>query len=423
MPSFRLTLSTLRDAMVVAPVGEVTVIRDTKTTGLILRGKPPGDWTWALEKRINKVLCRSVLAGWGESQDIEAMRRLAGDHIAAFRRGEKPGKPAESNMLAEVTAALKVTAEGWRQRWAVTVRESTAKMAAADLRHLGMVEKPLLALTKGEVVTAYEARLAKVSKVTVAKEFRTLRLLWNYAAKTLPDGTLPHANPVASALGGGKGERNKLLPRVRRTGFVPLTAMPALLADLHRQQDEAGVGLNVRALAAEFLVLSGLRHKEVTDLEWAEVSEAKGTFTIPSDRSKNGVALTRHLTPRLREIIAIRRRESGKGDRWVFQSAAKAGRPVFDVSDPIAEAALAALKEARTPHDMRRSFVSAAAALGVPAKASRMLTNHLSGGDVHDDYTQVTDEQLLSAAEAIERAMLGVEETKPVTKPKLRSVK
>jgi integrase len=404
VPSFNFTIDAITKAMASAPIDKPTVLRDAKTTGLIIRGKRGSNWSWSLEKRINEKLCRGLLGRWEETRDIEAMRTAAAEMAASFRRGEDPRKP---DMDAQVAAALKVTAEDWRKRWASTVRERTASDAANDLKYLGLTNKPLLQLTKADIAAAYESRIQQVSMVTAAKEMRTVRLLWNVAYKTLPDDCgVELRNPVAAALSGGKGAKNKLLPKVVKKTFVPAKLMPEFIQSLRMQQEVAGVGLSVRSLAAEFLVLTGLRAKEVTNLRWGEVSIKAGEFTIPAERSKNGHPLTRSLTPRLMEIIQIRLSERGKKDVYVFQSATKAGVPVYDVSDPIAQAGQTVGYEHRTPHDMRRSYISAAVALGINPVISRLLTNHLNG-DIHDGYTQPTQEEIKAAELTIESALIG----------------
>lgn len=404
MPSLNFTIDAITKAMASAPTDKPTVLRDSRIKGLIIRGKRGGTWSWSLEKRINDKLCRGVLGRWEETRDIEAMRTAAANLAASFRRGEDPRKP---DLDAQVAAALKVTAEEWRKRWASTVRERTAKDAINDLKYLGLTSKPLLQLTKADIAAAYDSRIKSVSMVTVAKEMRTVRLLWNVAYKTLPDDCgVELRNPVAAALSGGKGAKNKLLPKVVRKTFVPAKLMPEFIQNLRKQQQDAGVGLNVRSLAAEFLVLTGLRAKEVTDLRWSEVSIKAGEFTIPAARSKNGHPLTRSLTPRLMEIIQIRQSERGKKDVYVFQSATKKGVPVYDVSDPIDQAAKAVGYEHRTPHDMRRSYISAAVGLGINPVISRILTNHLNG-DIHDGYTQPTPEEIKDAELRIEAALIG----------------
>lgn len=397
------TISSINQAMQAASPEKTTVIRDSKTTGLILRGRQGGNWTWALEKRINEKLCRSVLGRWEETRDIESMRAAAADIAAAFRRGEDPRKPDQDALVLE---AMKITAEDWRVKWSKSVRERTAKDAANDLRYLGLTSKPLLQLTKNDIQAAYDLRLKTVCMVTVAKEMRTVRLLWNVAAKTLPDSVVLK-NPVSATLGGGRGNKNKLLPKVRRTTFVPLALMPDFIADLRKQQSLAGVGSNVRALAAEFLCLTGLRAKEVNDLRWCEVSIKALEFTIPAERSKNGNPVTRGITQRLLEIIKTRINQRGKNDEFVFQSASKKGVSIFDCAAPIKDAAQSVGFEHRTQHDMRRTYISAATELGVSPIISRLLTNHLSGADVHDGYTQTTIEQIRSAERLIEAALIG----------------
>ena len=153
--------------------------------------------------------------------------------------------------------------------------------------------------------------------------------------------------------------------------------------------------------------MTGLRLREVTDLLWSEVDLEGGHFTIGGHRCKNGEPLTRFITPRLAQLFNERAAERRRDAIHVFESAAKPGTSVWNVGDEVRAAALAVGAGPRTAHDLRRSYISLASQLRIPPCVRRMLVNHKSGGDIHDDYTQVGDAELRAASLEIEAAIVG----------------
>ncbi|SDE89072.1 tyrosine-type recombinase/integrase [Rhodospira trueperi] len=132
------------------------------------------------------------------------------------------------------------------------------------------------------------------------------------------------------------------------------------------------------------LLLTGQRRSEVAEMEWSELSDLDGetpTWTIPARRAKNGVEhgvpLSPHAADLLRSVPRI------QGCRYVFSTTGNS--PVSGISKAKArlDGFITEMKgdplEPWTLHDLRRTFASGAAALGVRVEVVERCLGHTSG--------------------------------------------
>jgi len=125
------------------------------------------------------------------------------------------------------------------------------------------------------------------------------------------------------------------------------------------------------------LILLGQRRTEVGGMKWQELDLERGTWTIPSTRSKNGRAHTLPLPASALSIInsvpRVINRDSLFGERssggftlWAFAKAALDDR----LGDRVGQFVL---------HDLRRTFCTRLADLGVLPHVIEAAVNHQSG--------------------------------------------
>lgn len=146
------------------------------------------------------------------------------------------------------------------------------------------------------------------------------------------------------------------------------------------------------------LVLTGQRRDEVAGMRWSEIDFTNATWTIPGDRTKNGIA---HVVPLSPEAVAIikglPRMKDGEADSpFVFSTTGKTAISGFSKAKASLDKAIAKLlkgeneeateNEEETPsipdwrlHDLRRTMASGMARLGVPVHVVEKLLNHTSG--------------------------------------------
>jgi integrase len=115
------------------------------------------------------------------------------------------------------------------------------------------------------------------------------------------------------------------------------------------------------------LILTGQRKGEIAALEWSWIDEAKWTITIPASVAKNRC---QHTFP------------YGQGVADIFAEIPREKPALFSVYNW--DARTDQLRErAAIPHfvlhDLRRTYASGMAALGVPPHVVEKLLNHLTG--------------------------------------------
>jgi integrase len=118
------------------------------------------------------------------------------------------------------------------------------------------------------------------------------------------------------------------------------------------------------------LLLLGSRRSEVSHMERSEVDEAAETWTLPKERSKNGVARTIPLSKQALEII---KRQPRTSEIFVF-----AKRNHFPEVKAILDKAMKPDAPWRT-HDLRRVFASNMQRLGISVQVVEKLLNHTAG--------------------------------------------
>jgi integrase len=147
------------------------------------------------------------------------------------------------------------------------------------------------------------------------------------------------------------------------------------------------------------LVLTGQRRDEVAGMAWAELDRASATWTIPADRSKNGVAQIVPLSaPALKELDARARLGERDEKGAEIKKWPKTGLTFTTTgTSPISGLTKAkrALDEAvavdggkgaeRQPlpawriHDLRRTVATGLQRLGVRFEVTEAVLNHVSG--------------------------------------------
>jgi integrase len=125
------------------------------------------------------------------------------------------------------------------------------------------------------------------------------------------------------------------------------------------------------------LLLTGQRRAEVAEMRWSEIDFETRAWTLPKERAKNGVAHTVPLLPQAVEILETLPRIAGEDD-LVFTSNGKTPVSGFSKAKARIDAVLPDLPH-WTFHDLRRTFASGCAKLGVNLPVIEKLLNHVSG--------------------------------------------
>jgi integrase len=162
------------------------------------------------------------------------------------------------------------------------------------------------------------------------------------------------------------------------------------------------------ALALKLQLITAQRKGEVAGSEWADFDVKNGWWTIPAEKSKNGlphrVPLSSFAIETLNELKII------SGDsKWLFPSP-RDGQHIAETSvdHAIRENAEHFKVDHFTPHDLRRTAASMMTASGVQRLTVAKVLNHVETGvtAVYDRHSY--DKEKRQALETWERKLRGI---------------
>jgi integrase len=128
-------------------------------------------------------------------------------------------------------------------------------------------------------------------------------------------------------------------------------------------------------LLIKLLMLTGQRRSEVAGMTWDELDLEQGTWTLPGPRVKNGKT---HIVPLAAAVVELLAAAPRLG---AYAASLTGKRPITEFA--AIKNAIDALLPPDTPrwviHDLRRSFASGLARLGVGLPVIERALNHVSG--------------------------------------------
>ncbi len=285
--------------------------------GLFLYVKPSSSRSWVLRYQVQGRrhdlglgAYPDVTLAMARERAIEARRLIAeGQDPIAKRRQAKPKtfKDAALELIESKRVAWKNAKHA--AQWTSTLetyafpslgRMQVTRIATADV--IGVL-KPIWS-DKPETANRVRQRVEAVLDYTSALGLRT------------------GDNPAR-----WKGHLDHLLPKptkvraVKHHPALPHAEVANFMGALAKRE-----GVAARALG--FTVLTAARSGETRGIVWGEVDLQNGIWTIPAERMKAGKEHRVPLTPEIIALMGPRRDD----DRLVFESEAKAGRPISDMS-------------------------------------------------------------------------------------------
>lgn len=234
-------------------------------------------------------------------------------------------------------------------------------------------DKPINTITKADVVQVLDA--LPINQLALRRNtFAILRLLFNWAVNRGDIAQSPIAN---------------------MTSPEPVAARERVLTDRELGMVWRAAGQLDYPFApfVRLLIATGQRRDEAGKLDWSELDRDTVTWTIPSDRTKNGkphiVPLNALAAGILDEVAMLLTKCD---DVWptkglVFTTTGKTGisgysRAKARLDHHIAELAVETKVEPPLPwrlHDLRRTLATGLQRLGVRFEVTEAVLNHLSG--------------------------------------------
>jgi integrase len=168
---------------------------------------------------------------------------------------------------------------------------------------------------------------------------------------------------VAPAL----AELREPTPPTRRKRVLTRDELAAILPVLSQST-------RAHAAAMQFILLTLARLEEVCGATWREIDVAAATWTLPSERTKNGEP---HIIPLSRQAVDLLRQSSnGEPTALVFAGARRSALGNWDRAQKAIHAASGTTGWHR--HDLRRTGATLLGNMGVPPHIIEAALNHVS---------------------------------------------
>lgn len=352
--------------------------RDDQLKGFAVRVTASGVKSFIVEKLISHKVRRITLGRYGELT-VEQARREAQKLLGKIATGIDPIAEKQSAKASVVTLA-EVFEDYLNARKSLKPKtlydyKNTMRIAFTDWK-----KKPLLTITKDKVIKYHEKLGEKHGNAYANQAMRVLRALFNFAAGQYEDAagrSLITENPVKRL------SQARAWYRVeRRQTFIRSHELAAWSKGVMELQNET---------LRDYLMIilfTGLRRQEAAQLQWKQVDLKAKTLTI-SD-TKNRQSHTLPLSSYLHTLFS-RRKQTSISD-FIFPGPGKGGY-IIEPRKQMAKV-IEATGIQFTVHDLRRTFITIAESLDIPAYALKRLLNHKMGGDVTAAYIILDVERL-----------------------------
>ncbi|WP_082557881.1 site-specific integrase [Methylobacterium sp. Leaf361] len=344
---------------------------DGALPGLYLVVQPGGGKSWAVRYRANGKPKKLTIGPYPRVPLTEA-REAARAALRAVAEGRDPAgekraakaepSAAESTRFGAVAADYieryaKPRNRSWRETESFLTRtlDATDRWQDRDIRTIG----------RKDVLYALDAVVARGATIHANRLFAALRrfFAWSVERGILEVSPMLGLKPPS--------------PEVSRDRVLTDSEVVAAW----KAAEQIGYPFGP---VAQLLILTGQRRSEVLEAEWREFDLDAATWTIPRTRAKNDRAHVVPLAPNAVEILRGLPRV-GQRPRLLFTTT---GTTAFSGVSKATER-LQALAAATLPdvdetapwrlHDLRRTFASGCARLGVPVHVVEKALNHTSG--------------------------------------------
>ena len=337
-------------------------IPDKQTRGLYLIVQPTGAKSWAVRYSRNGRVLKMTLGPY-PALSLSDARRGALQVAASVANGGDPQRDKMAGCAATLTPirTVKTMVDEFLKRH--TDEKSGERWAAETRRILNRDVLPLIgnmaatAISKAEIHGLLDPIMDRGSPITANRVLAVVKKLFRWA---LGRGYVDRDPCAGIPKPGEETKRDRVLP----------------------DDELARVWRSVETMAYPFgpavclLILTGARREEVGAMRWSEIDLAAKVWTLPGERTKNGVE---HVVPLSDPALSILERvpRIGRGDGFVFTTTGKTSVTGWSKAKAALDAA-SGVPDWRL-HDLRRTFATGLAGLGVSMPVVEKILNHVSG--------------------------------------------
>jgi integrase len=292
----------------------------------------------------------------------EARKLLSGGIDPGAREVQK----RKAERVAETVTEL---AEAYLEKWARPRKRS----AAEDERQLRKDVIPAWGkrkakdITRRDVIALLDAIVDRGSPIAANRALAVIRRMFGWAVSR---DIIPASPCVAVKAPAKERRRDRVLNADeiailwRALGNPELAMSPAIRLALKLQ-----------------LVTAQRKGREVIAAEWSEFDLKEGVWTIPAEKTKNGMPHRVPLSPLALAILDEIATITGRDGRWLFPSP-RPGRSITDLAVNHAmrnNRGMLGVSDA-TPHDLRRTAASHMTSIGISRLVVSKILNHAETG-------------------------------------------
>jgi integrase len=340
-------------------------VADGDVPGLELRVWPNGTKRWCLRYRRKDGAARRLSLGrYGSKQPaltLAAARKKARQTLTDVQRGTDPqadriaGREARlaRRDASKLSDLLDDFTKDQSPAWRPSTRAGWLRFIEADIKP-ALGKRIPAELTPDDVARFVDTLKRTRGPVSVARAFEVLRraLRWAHATRRL------QADPSAGLNAHELVARAKVSDRV----FNDVELLAIL----------AGAAVTELRLLVPFLLYTGARGGEARSAEWKDVDTKARVWTVPTTKSKTGVA---HRVPLSEGAIAVLDELEDAG-RWLFPAPTAAG--YMDRSQKVVEQvrAISGVDDFSL-HHLRRTLRQRLTDAGVALHVAEAVLGHL----------------------------------------------
>lgn len=343
--------------------------RDSVISGFGLRVTSGGAKSFIVEKRVDGRVKRKTLGRYG-NLTLEQARKEAQKFLGKVATGIDPIREVQEQRAQRIT--LKNAFEDYLAT-RKSLKPNTLNDYNRSMREMfkDWQSKALKDINRDMVLNRH-AEYGQRSPARSDNGMRILRAVFNHSLQRYQDASgkpFLVANPV------------DVLSHQR--AWYKVERRQSLIKD-HQLKAwyDATMQLNTQTTRdyLHLVLLTGLRRTEAATLTWDQIDFKEKTLTITE--TKNSRIHRLPFSDAIEALLAQRHKE--KSSPFVFPSDAERGH----LSEP--RTAIARVTKLSgvtfTLHDLRRTFITAAERLDIPAYALKRLINHKDPNDVTEGY-------------------------------------
>jgi integrase len=360
---------------------------DKRSPGFGIRVSMGGTKTWIAMYRKDGHKRRLVL-GRFPGMSLADARTAAKRYLGDVAKGLDPAT-AKAEAKAEMNFAQ--LAELYIERHAIIKKRPRSVAEDKHMLALDLLpcwkDRKISTIRRQDIIAVLDGIVARGAPVQANRVQSLISKILNFAVgrgllEVNPAHRIPRSAPEHS--------RDRVLSdHELRSLWIALGAEPAKVATVFK-----------------LLMLTAARRSEVLGMGWSELDLDGGWWTIPAQRSKNGLA---HRVPLVPSAVTLLRRlqEGSRDAEYVFRGG-KLGTPVANPQKWLSRLRRRAALDDFRLHDIRRSVASNLTGLGISRLTVSKLLNHVETGitAVYDRHSY--DQEKRAALMKWERHLIGI---------------